>query len=1592
MSSLITQIIDKLTAIPIQPNGDMLLLPTDFGLPYMNTFFEKVLYQESLLLQAAEKIPPGPETITVKGTAGILGYKELQLTITFNVQDEEVVGTVIAIFPNSYQPSMPVLTWIKAGNISFVTSLSEKYSLIAFQFNLRVLTDAITTNGVPVQLQNCTGSQWDIKIVEGTDQGITPAELTSLLAGQNISEFLPATLASILQGFTLNSLDVNYDTTLSQVSYFTTGFSVTNGWTIVDKQVVLLPGLQINLTLINPLDSARRATTANVIGTFQLGGVNVPVYLGASFGSTTEWSFGLQPNETVTLPSFSDLLALAGGPAFMNSLPAGLSTIPQIVINTLFTTFDATNSVLTRLSFEVATASSWTIIADYFSIEKISIGFDITNLTDPLSRRIYGQLYGIFKVGATNFLMASLDKTEENPEWAITVGLAPGKTLSLTAIAMQLFEGTITVPEGIPDFAFSVLEIMVVPATQTFRFDAQSANKWQITNNISIDVFKLFFLRDPVDPVTPIKGSVSTVLQISKVGVNLSASLNNTPDGGWQFDGSTKEGDPIVIGDVIAYVMEKFGVSRPPDWIRTITLLNLSAAFNSTTKNFAFGATAKIIFTTTELGITVKFALNNGANNTYTLVLDGTITIKHASGNGESIFRINFTTGTTDTRLKASWEATSPTEYLQLADIVNAFGFDLPEIPAGLDLALKSASLLYDFTTSTLAFTLQSANYGKAVFVAMKNPVNQQWVFFFGLSSNCVIDLANLPIINKLTFLDAGKLEISGINVNVVSAVTDKVMAAAINNQIQALVTDYNAYPHLPAEGMNGTVSFSMTVNIGGTLYPINLVLGGDVAETLYLPEHAGVVELAANDAVKTKWFEIQKNFGPLYFDKIGVGYKNSRIYVLVNVTATASGLSLGLNGFGISSAISSFDIAFNLDGISITYNNGPILITGGLMGSFSPVNLYGDILIKTTALAIGGIGGYTEVGGKPSMFLYAVLNFPIGGPPFFFITGLSAGFGFNRKLVIPDITGVASFPFVVWSMPGSSAPVPDPTKDLKGQINAVLADIEQQGIVAPEVGSSWLAAGINFTSFEMVNSFALLTVVFGTQVEVDLLGLSRLVIPPGTGGSTGVPAVAFAELAIKASYVFGSGLVSIQGQLTDNSYVLAKACHLTGGFAFYFWFSGVHAGDFVITLGGYNPNYTPPNYYPRVPRLGINWKVDGNLLIRGSLYFALTSNAVMAGGLMEAVWQSGGIRAWFLLQADFLIMWKPFHYDIVANTDIGASFTINLLFTSKTITIHVGVGIHVWGPEFSGKATIDLAIISFTISFGAGDKNKVQTISWKKFTEEMLPQQPAAKAAGAKTLQTGSKADVCKIKVSDGLLMQLSDDEGVLNWIVSAEKFTLDTTSIIPSKDWNFENVIYTDITIILHPDVPAPLQNIDFGVRPVGLSSGAFNSTQVLEVSASSGEKAVFHAIPVLSNIPKGLWQKILFDRNGNPIIGNPVEDTTLTNVLTGFTLVPYKDVPAETLPIDLEYLKFTLDPQIQDFSWTKTYIPDNDPFVAETVPDTIMAPRALANRPMILNAINNNLFNVDTHVNVDELADAASYYLEAPPVLRLLGEEKK
>lgn len=69
------------------------------------------------------------------------------------------------------------------------------------------------------------------------------------------------------------------------------------------------------------------------------------------------------------------------------------------------------------------------------------------------------------------------------------------------------------------------------------------------------------------------------------------------------------------------------------------------------------------------------------------------------------------------------------------------------------------------------------------------------------------------------------------------------------------------------------------------------------------------------------------------------------------------------------------------------------------------------------------------------------------------------------------------------------------------------------------------------------------------------------------------------------------------------------------------------------------------------------------SLQLKGDLYFALTPAAVMAGGHLEVTFHDGSIRAWLRAGADFLMMWKPYHYDVWMYVDVGGSCEVDFLF-----------------------------------------------------------------------------------------------------------------------------------------------------------------------------------------------------------------------------------------------------------------------------------------------------------------------------------------
>jgi hypothetical protein len=428
-----------------------------------------------------------------------------------------------------------------------------------------------------------------------------------------------------------------------------------------------------------------------------------------------------------------------------------------------------------------------------------------------------------------------------------------------------------------------------------------------------------------------------------------------------------------------------------------------------------------------------------------------------------------------------------------------------------------------------------------------------------------------------------------------------------------------------------------------------------------------------------------------------------------------------------------------------------------------------------------------------------------------------------------------------------------------------------------------------------------LLSVSFGNHFEMNLLGLSSLVAPPNRGPD--VPPVAEAQLALKASFQPDKGFLGVQAQLTPNSYLLSKACHLTGGFAFYSWFAGSeHDGDFVLTLGGYHPNFKVPAHYPTVPRLGFNWQVSNELSLKGDAYFALTASALMAGGHLEANWLSGSVHAWFKLGADFLIAWKPYHYEITAYVDMGVEVTFEF-FGTQHISIDVGADLSIWGPEFSGEATIHLWIISFTVKFGADTSHTPSPIKWEEFKSSFLP----------------AEENVCSVAVTGGLIGKNSQDAKDLG-VINPKGFSLAINTVIPLKEARY---VRESGSVEIHLGT-RPLGQC--GIAPMAVKAADLTSKQTITIKREG--KFVsdeFDYTPIFKNVPTGLWgERLTPELNEKQFIEGK---QFIEHALSGFEIRPkIKSKLAKTAAIERRKLQGSGFSSTGEYRWESV-----KPFVA-------------------------------------------------------------
>jgi hypothetical protein len=992
---------------------------------------------------------------------------------------------------------------------------------------------------------------------------------------------------------------------------------------------------------------------------------------------------------------------------------------------------------------------------------------------------------------------------------------------------------------------------------------------------------------------------------------------------GWQFEGASEPDQVIPVGKLVKHLADKFGLPDKdvPDVVESLAFVNLAISFDTLTDCFAFSGGMELELGGAKVDATISVTVepdtdaaagdeevtsSAAAKTSYRKVFGGHMAIGHRQ------FDLCFEKEKAGNCFIASYAGEGDTLHLK-EDLVSHIIDDGKLLAAVPDLSV---------TLQDALFAYMSADGASAK--------------IFAVALQADLPVPKLPLIGEVLF--------SVDDLQMLYA-TDEIKGNAIKSLNAALPDSVTRLPvpRASAEGGDaadqGASEEPIALNKGFNLVA-NLTLAGETLklstvgkhsavgqdrqdtqdthhkESVKAPESPQTAKLADDSEVGDKgiettdvaghskpsdpapngnaqWISIQKAVGPLYFDKVGVSYDEGELWLLLNANLDMGGLTLLLDGLALSSPLDEFDPTFHLQGLGLDYNKPPVEIGG--MFARSEVGGHeeytGSVVVKTETMCLSAMGAYAEMDGHPSMFIYMTLDEPLGGPPFFFVTGLAGGVGFNRGLKIPPIEKLAAFPFIAQA--NSSAPEPDEPVSIGTQLEKL------KDYVPAETGAFWLAAGVHFTSFEIVDAFALLTVAFGHQPEVHVLGKATYAYPPGSGEAG--KALTRVDVVVKASYLPEEGTLEVKALIADGSYLYTPDCHLTGGLAFKTWFKGPYQDEFIFTLGGYHPKFKVPSYYPQVPRLAFNWHYSDELTVKGGMYFAMTGHVLMAGGNLDATWDSGALSAWLKINADFLVRYKPFHYNAEMSIDVGAQVTIHF-FGTHHLSVHLGANLSIWGPDFAGTASFDIWIASFSISFGDGAETPA-SIDWTTFKDAFLP---ADEAIVGISVGSGMVKSLKGFHMDESYNVVLSDDKNSTHWLINPRHFGLVTHSVIPA---NIGSVVG------------------QVGVAPMDLRNDVFTASHDIVIKRNgkqctfrpdglTNEEADEHdydfmLIPVRRPSPAGLW--------GNAFTVDVNERSVVDDALTGYQVVPAKHPDGgNTAAIERDKLAFDTETMERAYDW--------------------------------------------------------------------------
>ncbi len=376
------------------------------------------------------------------------------------------------------------------------------------------------------------------------------------------------------------------------------------------------------------------------------------------------------------------------------------------------------------------------------------------------------------------------------------------------------------------------------------------------------------------------------------------------------------------------------------------------------------------------------------------------------------------------------------------------------------------------------------------------------------------------------------------------------------------------------------------------------------------------------------------------------------------------------------------FDVGFKPpNGVGISVSGGPV--SGGGFIAFDPdAGRYsGALALQVYSVAVKAFGVIDT-------------KLPSGGPAFSFFIIISAefqpiqlGFGFTLLGVgglLGINRGLDATALEAAVKAGSIDNILFPKNPIK-DAPTILADVESIFPATPGTYAFGPLARIGWGTPAIIDARVGIVLIFpGTKIA--LLGVVTALLPPGASKALALVEI---HMDIDGLLDFPKKHFEMDAELHDSQ---VRGFPISGEMAARMdW--GTNP-NFAVSLGGFNPHYTPPTGFPTLRRLSIDLGIKGNPSATLQGYMALTSNTAQVGAALDVSAHAGGANLSGGLAFDALFVFSPFSFDASLSGGVHVDFH------------GVGFGMHFDG-DISGPAPwhlhgdVSVSVLWFSASVG---------------------------------------------------------------------------------------------------------------------------------------------------------------------------------------------------------------------------------------------------------------------------------------------------